>query len=128
MRIIIAGGRAFNDYLFVRNMFDNNFRKSDYEIISGNARGADALGEKLAKEYGFKLTLFPADWDKYGKSAGYIRNDKMARYASQEEAALLAFWDGKSKGTKSMIDLALKNKIHVLVFNIPVKEGYYGIN
>lgn len=61
-----------------------------------------------------KLKLYPADWKKYGSSAGYIRNDEMAKYAD----CLIAFWDGKSKGTKHMIDLAVKRKIKVKLFRI----------
>ena len=55
-------------------------------------------------ENGWEVLSFPADWDKYGKAAGYKRNDEMARNAD----ALIAFWDGKSRGTRHMIDLAKK--------------------
>ena len=73
-------------------------------IVCGEARGADSLGKRLAYEKGWKVLSFPADWDKHGKAAGYKRNDEMARNAD----ALIAFWDGKSRGTKHMIDLAKK--------------------
>ena len=123
-RVIIAGGRDFNRYQFLRDevfsiFFDLNMKYGDdtvfdlsqFEIISGHARGADAGGEHFAKEYEIKLKIFPADWDKYGKSAGYRRNAEMAKYAVEGKekgviGVLIAFWDGKSKGTKSMIDLA----------------------
>ncbi len=73
------------------------------------ARGADRLGERYAKERGYPVRLFPADWEKFGKSAGYRRNAEMAKYAD----GLIAFWDGRSAGTGHMIYLAKKNAIKV---------------
>lgn len=104
-KVIIAGGREFNDYNLMCKKVDrilSNKNTSEIEIISGNARGADKLGEKYAKDNNISLMCFPADWNKYGKRAGYIRNEQMAKEAN----ALIAFWDGKSKGTKHMIDIA----------------------
>jgi len=117
IRIIIAGGRKFNNYDLLVDSFKelilelkekHNISKSDVEIISGGASGADKLGELLAQRNSLKLSKFPADWNLYGKSAGYKRNAQMASYASQEQGILLAFWDGTSKGTGHMIDLAMK--------------------
>jgi len=67
--------------------------------------------KKYANERGYPIKQFPADWNKYGKSAGYKRNEEMAKYAD----ALIAFWDGKSKGTKHMIDLAKRYGLKVKV-------------
>ena len=112
MKTIIAGGRNFNDYkLLVRECRKRLFEIS--EIVSGCANGADKLGEKFANDYDVPIKKFPADWNKFGKSAGYIRNEEMAKYAD----ALIAFWDGQSKGTKHMIDLAHKHKLNVTVIN-----------
>jgi len=72
------------------------------EVVSGGASGVDALGERYAKENGIPLRIFPADWDKHGNAAGPIRNKQMADYAD----ALIALWDGQSKGTASMVSLA----------------------
>ena len=83
--------------------------KTSIEIVSGAANGADKLGEKYASEKEYSIKQFPADWNKYGKSAGYKRNEEMARYAD----ALIAFWDGESKGTKHMIDLANKYNLKI---------------
>ena len=88
--------------------------QTEIEIVSGTANGADKLGEKFAKENGYPIKQFPADWDKNGKGAGYIRNAQMAEYAD----ALIVFWDGKSKGTKHMIDLAKRA-------NLKLKISYY---
>ena len=84
------------------------------EIVSGTARGADQLGERYAREKGFSIKRFPADWS-LGKVAGYLRNKEMAEYAN----GLVAFWDGKSRGTKMMIDLAKEHglSIRVVKFN-----------
>jgi hypothetical protein len=116
MGVIIAGGRTFNDYDLLRQNCDEILGlEVQIEIVSGTANGADKLGEKYATEKGHQIKQFPADWDKYGKSAGYRRNAEMAKYSD----LLIAFWDGKSKGTKHMIDLAnqygLKTKI--VIFN-----------
>ena len=70
-------------------------------------------GRADLKEY--KIAEFPPDWNKYGKRAGYIRNAEMARYASEENGALIAFWDTKSKGTKHMIDLAKEKNLAVRI-------------
>ena len=80
-------------------------------IISGHALGADSLDERYAQERGFKIETYPADWKKYGRAAGPIRNEQMANIAN----ALIAFWDGKSKGTKNMINLAKKKGLQVFV-------------
>lgn len=107
IKIIIAGGRDFKDYVLLEQEFLKFMVKkspTDIAIISGMARGTDTMGIQLATEYDLKLIEMRADWDKYGKSAGYRRNEEMAKIASH---ALIA-WDGKSKGTGHMIDLAKK--------------------
>lgn len=110
LKVIIAGGRGFDNYELLKVKCDlimcepSNF---DYEIISGTARGADELGERYAVERGYEVRRFPADWDKYGKSAGYKRNEQMAEYAN----AVIVFWDGISRGTKHMIDIAKENDL-----------------
>lgn len=130
IRIIVAGGRDFDDYTMLRSTIHNllfalidrydDLEKSNIRFISGSARGADSLGEKYANNYGYNLSRFPADWDNLGKSAGYIRNKQMAEFAIDDNSIgiLLAFWDGKSKGTKHMIDLAKKNDLEVIIIEI----------
>jgi len=115
MKVIIAGGRDFDDYLLLHKVCHNMLRRQhrDIQIVSGTAKGADQLGEKYAYMNGYPVKKFPADWDEHGNSAGYIRNKQMADYAD----ALIAFWDGKSNGTKYMIDLAKKMKLKVKIVN-----------
>lgn len=116
-KVIIAGGREFNDYELLKARVDAALcmksQSHKIVIVSGKARGADALGERYAVERGYEISAHPADWDAYGKSAGYRRNAEMA----QEADALIAFWDGKSRGTKHMIDLAEKAGLVLRVVN-----------
>ncbi len=105
MKIVVAGTRTFNDYELLKYTLDKFIKESDADtitIVSGHAEGADKLGEKYAVENDYELELYPAEWEKYGPSAGPIRNRKMA-YAADK---VICFWDGKSAGTASMIDAA----------------------
>jgi hypothetical protein len=112
MKVIIAGSRYFNDYEILCRYCDHVLQdQTNIEVVSGTARGADQLGEKYATERGYNITKFPADWDKYKKAAGYIRNEEMAKYAD----ALIAFWDGNSKGTEHMINLAKKYNLKIRI-------------
>lgn len=112
MRVIIAGGRNYTDYKRLCKVCDRMLRnQTEVEIVSGKAKGADKLGELYAEERGYPLEEFPTNWDEFGKRAGYIRNKQMAEYAD----ALIAFWDGESKGTKHMIDLAEENNLKIKV-------------
>jgi hypothetical protein len=111
-KVIVAGSRDFNDYELLKSTLDKLLvNQIDIIIVSGTARGADKLGERYAADKGYSISSHPADWDKYGKSAGYIRNEEMAKEAD----GLVAFWDGKSRGTKHMIDLAHKYNLKVKV-------------
>lgn len=121
-RIIIAGSRDFNNYELVQQYLGNylsKLNKQDVEIISGTARGADKLGELFAERNGISCVKFPAQWDLYGKSAGYRRNAEMASYAADAYGVLFAFWDGTSKGTNHMINLGNKMglEVHVVKYN-----------
>ena len=112
MKVIIAGGRDFNNYdLLCRKADKILSRQDEIEIVSGTAKGADKLGEMYAKERDFSIKRFPADWGTFGNSAGYRRNTEMATYAD----ALIAFWNGKSNGTKHMINIARKQDLEVRV-------------
>lgn len=104
-RVIIAGSRDFDNYQLLKSKCDqllSNKKNEHIVIISGTARGADALGERYAHERGYELIQMPADWEKYGKSAGYKRNVAM----SEQADALIAFWNGTSRGTGHMIQIA----------------------
>ena len=115
-KVIVAGSRGFADYHLLCAKMD--FFTSDHsavEVVSGTARGADQLGDRWARERGHAIKKFPADWDAHGKRAGFIRNIQMAEYAD----ALVAFWDGESRGTKHMIEemRRLDKPVRVVEYN-----------
>lgn len=117
MRVIVCGGRDFQDKDFCFRKLDEIISPlKNIEIVSGNAKGADAFGEEYALKKGLKLSIFKADWKKYGRAAGPIRNREMYHYALEDHPMIIAFWDGVSKGTKNMIDVAPKNgaDIHIV--------------
>lgn len=106
IKLIVAGSRTFADYSLLKQKLDFYLQaylpSGDLEIVSGRARGADALGEQYARERHLPLKQFPADWDRFGRAAGYRRNEMMVRYATH----CICFWDGTSKGTAHAISLA----------------------
>ncbi len=115
-RIIIAGTRDFNDYELLKKTCDRYLAGKaesgeEIVIVSGGAPGADALGARYARERGLRVLHYPAQWGKYGRKAGPMRNTEMAENAD----ALLAFWDGKSRGTGNMIQKAEKRGLKVEV-------------
>lgn len=110
MKTIIAGSRNFYDYdKMVETLARVPWKVT--QVISGNAKGADQMGEWWAQEREIEVRVFPANWSKYGKAAGHIRNQEMANVGD----ALVAFWDGKSRGTESMIKYALEKGLKVIV-------------
>ena len=117
-RVIICGGRDFSDLELCFDSLDHFLAGYDAaEIVSGHARGADLLGEAYARAHRLKLSVFKADWKRYGRGAGPVRNRQMLEYAMEETALVIAFWDGKSKGTKNMIDQANKEGARVHIIN-----------
>ena len=113
-RVVVAGCRNFNEYEKAKKYINICISKikTKYELIflSGGCRGADSLGERYAKENGYKIERHPADWIKFGKSAGPKRNREMAEAAD----FVICFWDNKSRGTKSMVE-------HTKKLNKPLK-------
>ena len=115
MKIIVAGSRDFKDRERVYRNLDVVERSLEggktIEIVSGLARGPDTFGKDWAISKGYKVHEFPANWDKYGKKAGYLRNVEMSKVAD----CLIAFWNGSSPGTKHMIDIAHEHGLKVAV-------------
>ena len=102
--IAVVGGRGFNDY---DSLAEELKQHVPFILVSGGAKGADSLAEKFADTHGLHKSIFLADWNKYGKRAGYLRNVTIVEKAD----LVIAFWDGKSKGTKLTIDLAKENGV-----------------
>lgn len=103
MKTIIAGSRTITS----RKLIDAvmmNYPSPITEVVCGTAKGVDTLGEEWAHSRDIPVKYFPADWDKYGKKAGPLRNKEMAEYAD----AAVIIWDGQSRGTKNMINIMTK--------------------
>ena len=124
-KVIIAGGRDFSDYALLCEKCDcilSQKRKShSVVIVSGTARGADSLGERYANERGYPIQRFRPDWKAAGRAAGFVRNAQMADAAD----ALIAFWDGQSKGTENMIGIARKRNLLVRVVGYKTTVNEY---
>ena len=119
-RVIIAGSRDFSNYQLLCEKMDKLLTNINEPIavLCGKARGADTLGGRYAHERGYEVRYFPADWERYGRSAGYRRNTQMAENAD----ALVAFWDGKSMGTRHMISIAKSHGLEVRVVKFKEAE------
>lgn len=122
VRIIVCGGRHFNDYDRMKDEIDNIITclKKRYvksiEIVSGHCAGADQLGEKYAEECGYPCKVFPANWERYGRAAGPIRNSEMVKYASEAEVpVVVAFRSAKTRGTNDTVKKATQKGFKVVV-------------
>ena len=112
MKLAVIGGRNFNDK---EKAYDeiNKIRESYCidTIVSGCARGADQIGIDYAEDHDLQIIRHPADWEKYGRAAGMIRNS----YIIRDSDLVIAFWNGRSPGTKDSINKAKKKKIPVII-------------
>ena len=117
MKVIVAGGRDFNDYKLLKETLDSFQQEygSITEVVSGGARGSDKLGEQYANENNIPIKRFVPDWQGLGKKAGFVRNRQMGDCAKEHNGMLVAFWDKQSKGTKGMINYANKIGLKVVV-------------
>ena len=117
MKTIIAGSRTIEDYATVEAAIAaSGFTIT--QVVSGCARGVDRLGEQWGYAHNALIARFPADWKRYEKRAGIIRNKEMAAYAD----ALVAVWDGQSTGTAHMIRMARARGLQVYVYTIGVQQ------
>lgn len=126
-RVIVAGSRGFTDYELMCRELDTLFGESDefgykdIKIVSGMADGADSLAIRYADERELTKILFPANWKSYHRIAGFLRNEDMLSVAMH----LVVFGDGKSNGTRHMIEIAKKKGIPIwgLIYsNVEKKE------
>lgn len=118
-RIIVCGSRDFSNKALCFESLERILKDcQNLEIVSGHAKGADMFGEEYAAIHSLKITVFKPDWKQYGRGAGPIRNREMLKYAMEGKPIVIAFWDGKSKGTKNMIDQAKKVNatVHVISY------------
>lgn len=131
MKLAIIGSRDFTDQDRADEVFkthfcrwleftENDHQTHDHfeskasEIVSGGARGADSVGASIAKKWGLKLTEYMPDWEKYGKRAGFVRNEDIIKNADM----VLAFWDGESRGTGNSLSIAKRLKKPTLIIYV----------
>lgn len=121
--LIITGGRSYfkieEMHIYISKIL-SKLNSDNTEVIFGEAEGADRTALNICNWYHIKHKVFEADWDKYGKSAGLIRNQQMLEYAlDADEATCLGFWNGRSRGTKNMLDIANESgiKTYVVMYN-----------
>ena len=116
MKLAIVGGRDFQDYELMKQILEA-YRNEVELVVSGGAKGTDALAERWAEENNIPTKVFYPDWKKYGRAAGPIRNKEIVSNAE----FVIAFWNGTSRGTKNDVELAKKMKkelkIVTYVFN-----------
>jgi len=113
MKVGIVGSREFKNYELFSDVMKQYLSDISW-VVSGGVPGADSLAEKWAKENKKMLTIYPADWLNLGKRAGYVRNTDIVKNSDM----IIAFWDGKSKGTKHTIGLAQKMGKECKIINV----------
>ena|SRR5690606_32876749 len=112
MKVAIVGSRGINDYGLVRRKIIQYFwheytsKPLDFSIVSGGARGVDALAKRFAEEFSIPIEEVKPDWEQWGKSAGIRRNIEIIRKCD----VVLILWDGISKGTRHDIEEAYRQK------------------
>lgn len=119
MKVLVCGSRHFNDYEKLKKEVLNALPVGDHtdtRVISGHAKGADTLGERLAEDMEWECDVYPADWKQYGNRAGPIRNYQMLKEAAPD--MVIAFLAPNSRGTKHMIEIAQKAGIETKVIEI----------
>lgn len=113
MKLAVTGSRSFNDHAWLERCLLRSFRVGEIEaVITGGARGADALAARFARSHGIPLIVLEADWERWGRKAGPIRNTSIVFEAD----ALAAFWDGVSPGTRDTIAKARRAGLRVEVY------------
>ncbi len=114
MRTVVAGSRGATLADMERAWQECPWSSEITVVLSGTARGADKHGEELARRHGLPVELYPADWEGLGRRAGMVRNSRMANRAH----ALLAVWDGSSRGADGMIKRARVRNLRVFVWRV----------
>ena len=117
MHVVIGGCRTFCDYEALSRHLDiilRPYADTDIIILSGHCAGVDMLAERYAAEHSLRVETHPAEWARYGRAAGPIRNEQMVMRAD----CVIAFWDGKSQGTKTLISFAQKHSKNLHIVSI----------
>jgi hypothetical protein len=110
LTVVVSGSRTITNRNLIKDILSKHRFEKFHKLIHGGAHGVDQVAASWAELWGVEVEEYPADWDRHGKAAGPIRNKEMAAKAD----ALIAIWDGKSRGTKQMID-------HCITIGLPLK-------
>ena len=123
--VIVAGSRKIKSQQTINGILDPS-KELISEVICGEAPGVDTLGRRWAEANSIPIKSFPAQWDKLGKKAGFIRNEQMAKYAKATNGILVIVWDGISPGSAHMKRTAEKYQIEILeqVVTVPHAPRY----
>lgn len=113
MKFAVIGGRDFDDYELLKSFLDSIKMPIDLIVSGGCLNSPDILGEKYADDNCIEKLIFKPEWDKYGRSVAFVRNKLIIDNAD----IVIAFWDGKSKGTKHSLDYAKKKNKHIKIIN-----------
>jgi hypothetical protein len=100
-KVAIGGSRSIESYELVQSVLENLLIEGDI-VLSGNAPGADRLGERYAREHGLEVKIIPSEWGRHGLKATMIRNEVILRSAD----VVVCFWDSASEGAKHMLEIA----------------------
>lgn len=115
-KIAVSGSRSIDSYDLIGSVLDNLLVEGDI-ILSGNAPGADRLGEEYAEKNGYECRLVPSEWENHGPKATMLRNEVLLKACD----FIICFWDGESEGAKHMVDIAKKAKKLLALVN---SDGY----
>ena len=122
MRILFCGDRNWTNYKVICDVMAEFYPDL---VIEGEANGADRISREVAEEFGIQVLRFPADWEKYGRAAGPIRNTQMLNEGNPD--MVVAFHDDimASKGTKNMVNQALQRGLEVRIYTLSGRETIY---
>lgn len=119
MKIAVVGSRSIKDEKMVHAFMEEciNWQKDDV-VVSGGAKGVDHFAETFADKHDLETLIFTAQWDVYGKAAGFIRNEDIIKACD----LCICVWDGESHGAKHDIELCKKFKKPICIYNLKTNK------
>lgn len=126
-KILVTGDRNWTDVTLIETvlLMEKDLYKNDLQVCHGAARGADTVAGNMCKDHGIAVTAFPADWRRYGRAAGPIRNRQMLDEFKPD--IVYAFHDNleQSRGTRDMVKIARARCIKVEVLSHTIQHFIY---
>ena len=111
MRIAAIGSRTFTNRSLAEHWLYQYLKTQNDVVVSGGAKGADKICASVAASRGYQVVEHIPDWDKYGKRAGFLRNEDIIK----DSDFVLCFWDGISKGSANSLSIAKRLKKPTLI-------------